>query len=515
MLIFVICAIGVFLFWRWVIDGGNSGPPTLGKETTAVSDAQYVRQDGSISYVRAVNDWRSEGVTAETNACVDLMRAVGPGAFAPADWPLAWAAVAGPEAKPPSGPFLGPAPLTTQKQFDQYDQSMERAWRDDEFPQLFKYMQANQVPLDHAVAGSQKEHFCFPLIIADRSDVSLIEVLLPIAQASRDLVRGLKMRAMNHLANGRNQQCLDDLIAARRIGQLVSQKGLLIDHLVGTAIVHMTILCEVEAIESGQLTPAEVTGYLSQLESLPEFNDLAECVDRMERLCSLDALQSIRYGDENQVNQVNQLAGWTGSNGPEAAMSTSFDLDEAMEIMNRFYDEQVQITRTPTFAEQVHLADAAEERLAGLAASSNSIAAGIQSWVGGNRSRGKIMGNVLATLMLPSVSQVCRADARRLAMDRMAYLAFRLEQYRHQNGDYPASLDELQIGSSVSLTDPYSDRPILYQRREHGYQLHVVGVNMQDDQGVGLEESDGVNTFGDDWKIEIDRSETADNKTGE
>ena len=512
MLIFVICAVGVFLFWRWVIDGGNSGPPTLGKETTAVSDAQYVREDGSISYVRAVNDLRRQGVTAENNACVDLMRAVGPGGFDPAGWPQAWAAVAGPEEKLPSGPFLTAAPWTTPEEMDQYDQSMERPWRDEEFPQLFKYVQANQACLDQAVAGSKKDHFYFPLIIADRADVSLIQALLPIAQASRNVVRGLKMRAMNHLANGRNQQCLDDLIAARRIGHLISQNGLLIDHLVGTAIVHMTILGEVEAIESGQLTPAEVNGYLAQLESLPEFNNLVECVDRMERLCSLDALQSIRYGDKNQVNQ---LANWTGSNGPEAAMSTSFDLDEAMKIMNQFYDEQVQITRAPTFAEQVRLAAEAEEKLAHLAASSNSVAVGIQTLIGGNRSRGKMMGNVLATLMLPSVSQVCHADTRRVAMDRMAYLAFRLEQYRHQNGDYPASLDELQIGSSDSLTDPYSNRPILYSRRDHGFQLHVVGINMQDDQGVGLEESDGIDKFGDDWKIEIDRSKTADNKTGE
>jgi len=513
MLTFVICVIAVFLFWRWVIDGGNSGPPTLGKETTAVSDAQYVREDGSISYVRAVNDWRSEGVTAENNACVDLMRAVGPTSFDPAVWPLAWAAAAGREAKLPTGPFLTAAPWTTPEEMDQYDQSMERPWRDDEFPQLFKYVQANQACLDHAVAGSKKDHFYFPLIIADRADVSLIEVLLPIAQGSRNIVRGLKMRAMNHLANGRNQPCLDDLLAARRIGNLVSQKGLLIDHLVGTAIVHMAIVAEMEVIESGQLTPAEVNGYLAQLKSLPEFNNLTESVDIGERLASLDAIQSIRYGDSDQLDA---MAMWSGSSGPtDQFMSNSFDLDEAMKIMNLLYDEQVQITRAPTFAEQVRLAAEAEETLTDLAASSNSVAVGIQSWVGGNRSRGKMMGNVLASLMLPSVSQVCHADTRRVAMDRMAYLAFRLEQYRFQNGNYPESLAALQLGSNSRLTDPYSDRPIHYTRQDGGFQLHVVGRNMQDDQGVGLEESDGVDTFGDDWKIEIDRSKTADNKTGE
>ena len=137
----------------------------------------------------------------------------------------------------------------------------------------------------------------------------------------------------------------------------------------------MAIVAEMEVIDSGKLTSAEVTNYLGQLESLPKFNNLTDCVDRVERLCSLDAIQSIRYGDSDQLDAV---AMWTGAS-EATAMSTSFDLDEAMKIMNRFYDEQVQITRAPTFAEQVRLAAEAEEKLTGLTASSNSVAVGIQS----------------------------------------------------------------------------------------------------------------------------------------
>ncbi|MCH2184081.1 MAG: hypothetical protein MK108_18940 [Mariniblastus sp.] len=503
MSIFCIGIIAAYLFWRWVIDGGKVGPATPGERTTFVTDPQYIRQDGSISYVRAINDWRSEGVTAENNACVDLMRALGPAQFAPEDWPLAWAAVAGQEVEPPAGPFLSTPPLNTDKEFDEYDQSMERPWRADEFPQLYQHLQTNQAFLDLAVAGSQKEHFYFPLIIPDRADVSLIEVLLPIAMGSRELARSLKMRAMNHLAHGRTQACLDDLIATRRIGHLVSQKGMLIEHLVGTAITHMGIVSEMRAIESGQLTAAQVDDYLAQLESLPEFNNLAECVDRVERLCALDILQSIGYGGGAQLQQ---LASWTGGNGPETVLPTSFDLNEAMTIMNQVFDEQVEITQAPSYAEQTRQADALNEKLNDLQASSSPVTAGVQAIAGGNRTRGKLMGNVMVTLMVPAVSQVCEAQTRRLAMHRMAHLAFCLEQFRLKNGEYPTTLDDLQLGESASLVDPYSDQRILYELREHGFQLHVVGINMQDDQGVGLEESDGVDKFGDDWKIEIDRS---------
>ena len=512
MSIFCVGIIGAYLFWRWVVDGGNGGPPTLGEETTAITDPTYVREDGSISYVRALNDYRSEGVTAKNNACVDLMRALGPAQFAPADWPLAWADVAGREVQPPAGPFLGAAPLTTDKEFEQYDQSMERPWRDDEFPQLYQYLQTNQAFLDLAVAASQKDHFYFPLIIADRADVSLIEALLPIAQGCRELARGLKMRAMNHLSNGRHQACLDDLLATRRIGHLVSQKGLLVEHLVGTAISHMAVESEVAAIESGQLTLAQVNGYLAQLESLPEFNNLAHCVDRVERLCSLDALQSIRY---SQADQSAQFASWTGNNEPVVGWSSSFDLDVSLKILNEFFDDQVEVTQADSFAEQMKRGDALEERLTRLQASSDPVAVGVQAIAGGNRTRGRVMGNSLAMMILPSVTQVCRADTRRIAINRMAYLAFRLEKCRLENGAYPDSLGDLQLGTQDALTDPYSNKPIFYQRRDHGFQLHVVGINMQDDQGVGLEESDGIDKFGDDWKIEIDRSKPAELPDGE
>ena len=503
----------MFLFWRLVVDAGHHGPPTLAKNTTGLTDLKYVREDGSISYVRAVNDWRSEGITPDDNAFIELMQAVGPQNLPPSDWALAWASAAGPDVEPPTGPFLQVIQPTTNEEFEHYDQSMSRPWRSDEFPQIAKYLQTNKACLDLTVTASKKNCFYSPMLVPDEAGTSMIEALLPVLQWTRELARALNMRSLNHLAHGRTQACLDDLLATRRLGYLISQKGLLIEHLVGAAIVQMAIESEVQALESGQLSKDEIEGYLAQLEALPEFNKLPDCIDLAERFYSLDALQSIRNGDDDQIDN---LTNWrTVENGPASGLSTSFDLDEAMTILNKFFDEQVDITRAPTFSEQIRLSNALEEKLSSLSASANLLTARITATIGGNRTRGRVMGNSLAMLMLPAVTQVCRADTRRIAIERMAYLAFRLEKFRLENGAYPDSLDDLQLGARDALTDPYSDKPIFYQRRDHGYQLHVVGPNLQDDQGVGLKESDGVDTFGDDWKIEIDRSKTADDKTGE
>ncbi|MCH2179999.1 MAG: hypothetical protein MK106_14475 [Mariniblastus sp.] len=502
MALVIIGLIAIYLCWRWVIDVGNAGPATLAPQNTFLVDPLYVRDDGSISYIRAINDWRSKGVTPDRNAFVDLSRALGPQYDLPSDWALAWAAAAGPDVAPPTGPFLGVVSLTTDEEFDQYDESLSRPWRDDEFPKLVKYLQTNKACLDLAVAASKKDQFYSPLIIPDEAGTSLIEALLPVVQGTRELVRSLKIRAMNHLAHGRNQDCLDDLIATRRLGHLVSQKGLLVEHLVGLAIVQMAIQSEIQAIDSGYLTKSEVEWYLAQLESLPEFNNLTDCVDRGERFCSLDMLQSIRYGDD----QLEQITGWTGIQGPENLMSSSFDIDIAMAILNDFLNQQVEVTQAATFAEQMQRAGAFEESLSQLQASHNPFTIFIQTLFGGNQTRGRLMGNVMATLMLPAVSQLCQAETRRIGQERTAFLAFHLEHYRIENGDYPPSLDDLQLGNHPSLLDPYSGKPISYQQKKDGYQIHVVGANMQDDQGIGIingERYDNGNLPGDDWGFEI------------
>ena len=189
LLAFIICILCVFLFWRLVVDAGHHGPPTLAKNTTGLTDLKYVREDGSISYVRAVNDWRSEGITPDDNAFIELMQAVGPQNLPPSDWALAWASAAGPDVEPPTGPFLQVIQPTTNEEFEHYDQSMSRPWRSDEFPQIAKYLQTNKACLDLTVTASKKNCFYSPMLVPDEAGTSMIEALLPVLQWTRSQPR--------------------------------------------------------------------------------------------------------------------------------------------------------------------------------------------------------------------------------------------------------------------------------------------------------------------------------------
>ena len=82
--------LAIYGFWRFVIDAGNTGPPTLSEETTFVTDIKFVNEQGYVDYHAALNSWRSEGIGRDENACVDLFRFFGPRDYDPGHWEACW-----------------------------------------------------------------------------------------------------------------------------------------------------------------------------------------------------------------------------------------------------------------------------------------------------------------------------------------------------------------------------------------------------------------------------------------
>jgi len=72
----LLLAIAGYSTWRYVIDRGRMGPPTIGQDTTWVDGP--VLPDGYIDYFAAANEFRARGIRPEDNAAIDLIRAIGP-----------------------------------------------------------------------------------------------------------------------------------------------------------------------------------------------------------------------------------------------------------------------------------------------------------------------------------------------------------------------------------------------------------------------------------------------------
>ncbi|BCW99918.1 MAG: hypothetical protein KatS3mg024_2745 [Armatimonadota bacterium] len=63
-------------------------------------------------------------------------------------------------------------------------------------------------------------------------------------------------------------------------------------------------------------------------------------------------------------------------------------------------------------------------------------------------------------------------------------LSLALEAHRRRNGEYPRTLDALQMPTGGSLPpDPFSGEPFRYTRTRNGYLFYSIGPDLRDDQG--------------------------------
>ncbi|MCP4941452.1 MAG: hypothetical protein GY924_05665 [Planctomycetaceae bacterium] len=482
----IVCLVlffGCLLFWRFVQDAGSAGnlsAPTLAVETTVLTDPKYVREDGSISYVRAFNDHGLANIDMQENACVDFMRAMGP-RDSPAEWALAWQALVHGGVPLPNGPFftkLDPGSVNRKS----LDESGTRPWTAGEFPAIQQWLVANQEPLAQITAGAKKDRFFYPLTTPDRWESTLSENLIGLYGPLLEVVRCLKSRSMNHLGNNQPQACLRDLITIRRIAHLVSQTGTVAALMTGSAIHGTTIVPEFKVIETGKLTVLEIDQYLQQVEELPLFETYTRTLDVSVRYMALDELQAFAFGkpcDPKLYSNTGEVSNLFQN------IPTTFDLDEARQALNVVHDDYVDASMAMTFAKKNELISDVDEDLIATLESANQITKRMVRSLAGIHSRGDFMGHVTAA-MLNGDRVLLGLETRRIAIDRMSYVAFRCEQYRLKQGHFPESLKDLQIDDETQLIDPYSGKMLIYVSRMNGFSIYAVGENMLDEQGSGL-----------------------------
>ncbi len=485
--------LAIYGFWRFVIDAGNTGPPTLSEETTFVTDIKFVNEQGYVDYHAALNSWRSEGIGRDENACVDLFRFFGPRDYDPGHWEACWKLIS--DAPLPTGPFFelvlssGRPALMPENH-----EAQVRPWRDEEFPELLQWINENSEVMPHLFNATGKKRFYYPEYLEGR-DGLLLGRKLTNNQHVREVARFLSIRAMNHLANDRIDECMTDLIAIRSLSRLIEQKGYLIEHLVGRAVSDIATWNERILLSTGKLDSLQIRDYIQRLDQLIPFNNLAVSVNRAER-CS--ALSSIQYVRNNGFGDL------VGSNDGAFNTSTSFDIDVAMRQVNERFDVVVDITQAEINNEQdasiAHPYDELndwERELTGFAIMA-------RAFLGGAKTRGKFVGQAVADMSLPGIAIVSRSNRRVLATARMSRLAFVLEAYRLNNDELPNSLEQLEIADDQQdlMIDPFTQQLFKFERKETGFRLYSLGENGIDDKGLSSFD-DGVSETADDVPFEV------------
>ncbi len=458
---------------------------TISKETTWATEP--LKANGAIDYHAVINRHFSRGVTTENNSVVLLYRAMGPkpgGGRLPDEF----FRMLGIEVPPEEGDYLN------RERFRGDDVLYSRPWTTEEFPADAAWLRSVEKPLDLVVQATQRSEYFSPMV-SDGAEDPLFATLIPGVQETRSLARTLVSRAMWRLADERRFEAWSDLMAAHRLGRLMSRDSCYIGWLVGSANEQLAIDAELRFLAETQSTAKHLKFYRRDLQKLPPRASLFEKIDVCERACALDACQRIA----RQTMTLNDC--WSIMDGDPALLKNLFavrfldsylaqsaDWNEIMKSFNQWHDQVVAIGKLSTYRQREGAYRTLNTELKQHAQKRTDPIAWL-ALIDNQQALTKFTADLLIPATIASIAQAHRAEASVAQKFQNLETAMALAAWHSDRGDYPKSLAELVPQYlAEEPQDLFTDRPLRYERTADGYHFYSFGVNENDDDGRGHED---------------------------
>jgi hypothetical protein len=507
----------------------KSKPPfTISKETTRLTEP--LRADGRVDYVAALNKICSEGVTPENNAVVLLLQAVGPEVFESEHREQNYRML-GIKPLPDKGDYLihyekfqpevksevdegeeeaaKRDPTEQQKQLDRFYETIDKPWTAAKYPRYAAWMKANEKPLEKIREASLRPRYYTPMITGDAEYASMISVLLPLTQESRECARLLRAHAMFSIGEGNIEDARRDILACHRLARLVGQGACLVDALVAIAIDGIACKLDVALAQSGKLSPQEAAAFMVELKKLPPIPEMADKVDVSERYMFLDCVEMIAA---KGVDSISALSGGGVAQAKDTPLKSIIsraifsvsDWDAILRMGNAWYDRMVEAARKPTYAERTEAfnkIDAEIRKISQDVKSLNNVGSSLMAGEAMHTILSKKFGNILVSLLTPALGAVIHAEERGYVYSDMSQIALALGAYRSDHGNYPDRLADLAPKYLAEVPkDGFSGADFVYHREGNGYLLYSVGRNGKDDGGKS-QQNDPPDEEGDDFVV--------------
>jgi hypothetical protein len=490
---------------RW-----SSARLTVSPQTTGASVP--FRPDGYPDYIAALNARVRDGVTPENNAAVLLVRALGvqevpqelraefltlmglPAALEPTSF-ASWEKYA-------KGIPANSITTTANSGADPFDQllqmidrGIESPWRKSEFQNLAKWLEANSASLETIIEASNRPRYYMPLV-ASGDPPMMVGAILPLLNDSRQVVLALVARAMLHLGEKQYQAAWNDLMACRRLGRLIGQGPTLVEALVGNAIEELAIAGQVEFLAAAQLTADEWAALQVDFEKLPPRSPLADKFDFAERFSALDLILAIA---QHGPKALQGMVGGNLDNPLTKIVLRGVDWNVPLMMANEWMDQVVAVAKIEDPKQRAIAAEKLEADIRVVAAEGKD-PWGIAGAVLSRDLASEKAGQVIISLLLPSVSAMLHSDGRLRTRALLLRVGLALARYKAKTGDYPQTLAELAPEYLPTIpADAFAGTPFVYKKTANGYWLYSVGHNQVDEQGRSYDQQ------ADDLLIEIPR----------
>jgi hypothetical protein len=475
---------------------------TISKETTYVTGP--VDEDGSIDYATALNQRMSRGVTPDNNANVLIWKALGPHperATMPTEF-FKWMGIGAPPERGSYfidlGRYLNEHVKDAAERTDiienQLDRAMKRPWTATDYPQLAAWLKANEKPLAVLMEATKRSHYFSPLVTKKTKHGSggLIGALLPAAQKCRELASALAARAMLRVSQGEYDDAWQDLLAGHRLGRLVGRGASLIEGLVGIAIDQVATNAGLAYLQFARPSAKRLGRCQRDLQNLPALAPIADKVTLGERFMFLDVVMMVERGGIQTLEALAQGKTIKSADPKANPILGDIDWDPAMKTANRWYDRLVAALRLPDRPAREKKLRQMETELKTL--KKNLVDSGELSEVlrddkKSAAARGKAIGNILTSLLMPAVRKVQTAADRSGQVHANLLVAFALARYQRDHGRYPEKLGALAPKYLANVPrDVFSGKALVYRPTAQGYLLYSVGPNGLDEEGRGFDD---------------------------
>lgn len=537
---FSILSLSLILLPCFVVCGQQPPLVTISKATTRI--VKPLKEDGYPDYIAALNQQLGSGVTSENNIAVTIWEVVGPNDLPP-DIKSMYFKHLGMEPLPADGNYYrsfhqhiktlmsvlekdqdnNPQELQTQRDTfdDQYDFCISNPWKKDESIEMDRWLTSAEPFLNRIMQSVEnRDHFYNPYIITaeDRAQPipELISVLLPGAQHTREVARGLALMANRRLADGRIHEAVRISRIIHRLGRLSSTGGTLVEGLVGIAVDGIAFELDNRLITDTTISKNALVKLQSQLEKLPPIASLAGKIDVTERYMYLDTTISLARHGPQALSLVNGLVSGSPTNDNPVLSSFSktitgslIDWDLVLKTGNYWYDEFRRINDIESFSQRAIENKKLEQRLSALRVEVGNPAAIAKQILFSGKSISQItsmqMSNILVGMLVPAVQVAISAEIRNDARLGITIAACALQAYHRDNKRYPDALAAL-VGVYIDKlpVDPFRGKSLRYRLQGNRYLLYSVGPNLKDEDGKERNERNGTQNNTDDIRFVFD-----------
>lgn len=289
----------------------------------------------------------------------------------------------------------------------------------------------------------------------------------------RQAVRALCWSAALKLRDGDADGALQEARAAFLTAHALDGDRTTIAFMVKQAVMNMSLEVAETVLREGDPAPESLQDFLDDVE---QANDTlrSHLVDayKGERVFALASLAPVAGLDE-ALPAASRQAAPSQSRSPLAWLGRAFVRSMVLGYLDTV-PRIVEIGRAD-WVEAQPLIDALE-----------ADAAEWESHPFRNRAR------VLVAMAVPGWVRTKQGETRTGARLAVAQVAFALELYKAEHGEYPDSLDALapELLGQVPL-DPFTGGPLTYARDGEGFFVYSVGLNGVDDEGLTETEEAG------------------------